>query len=353
MPLNKEAFIRYKVIDLMVRDSQKPYPSIEELIDGIANRLGKTFSKSCVQKDIKSMREDEALGFYAPIKHCKRKNGYYYTEEGYSIDRLDLSISDLKEIEKSLEWLNYFSQREVGTSFSDSINKVLLAYKDVFDQKSHHKKALFTESPVNQSGWKCLDRLYDACVNRLEVDIVHSESPKFMGDLRPVRFRPYVIKEFKGIWVLFGEELRSSGQLVLNSINLNNIYDLTVREVAFVETHNIDFEEYFASMYGVTTIGYGALRSVEKFQFKVNSLVVYELLQRPLNENQIIEKISKNEYLVTLEVRPTRDLMYWIRQFGSNVSWLNDNLKKWFDDQLDFDKTYGDLEERVDYLLGI
>lgn len=353
MPLNKEAFIRYKVIDLMVRDSQKPYPSIEELIEGIANRLGKTFSKSCVQKDIKSMREDEALGFYAPIKHCKRKNGYYYTEKGYSIDRLDLSISDLKEIEKSVEWLSHFSKREVGTSFSDSINKVLLAYKDVFDQKSHRRKVLFTESPIDQSGWEWLDRLYEACVNRMEVDIIHSESPKFMGELRPVRFRPYAIKEFKGVWILFGEECRSGGQSVLNSINLNNIYNLTVRDVAFLEKHSIDFEEYFTTMYGLTTEGYGALRLVEQFQLKVNSLVVYELLQRSLNENQIIEKITGNEYLVTLVVRPTRELIYWIRQFGSNVLWLSDNLQKWFDDQVEFDKVYGDLEQRVDYLLGI
>ena len=127
MPLNKEAFIRYKVIDIMVRNPQKPYPSIEELIDGITERLGKVFSKSCVQKDIKAMREDEALGFYSPIKHCKRNNGYYYTKEGYSIDRLDLNDSDLREIEKSLEWLSHFTNREVGTSFSESLNKVLIS----------------------------------------------------------------------------------------------------------------------------------------------------------------------------------------------------------------------------------
>ena len=40
MPINKSAYRRYKIIDRMVRDSLKRYPTMEELIAECNERLG-------------------------------------------------------------------------------------------------------------------------------------------------------------------------------------------------------------------------------------------------------------------------------------------------------------------------
>ena len=61
MPVNKEAFLRYRILDRMLKNKAKPYPSMDDLIDELEEKLGKSFSVSTIQKDIKSMKEDELL----------------------------------------------------------------------------------------------------------------------------------------------------------------------------------------------------------------------------------------------------------------------------------------------------
>ena len=51
---------------------------MEDFICEMEIKLGKEFSESTIQKDIKAMKQDELLGFLAPIKWSKREGGYYY-----------------------------------------------------------------------------------------------------------------------------------------------------------------------------------------------------------------------------------------------------------------------------------
>ena len=63
MPVNKEAFLRYRIIDRMFHNKSIPYPTMNDIIDELENKLGKSFSISTVQKDIKAMNID--------LKQCK------------------------------------------------------------------------------------------------------------------------------------------------------------------------------------------------------------------------------------------------------------------------------------------
>lgn len=73
MSLNKEALCRYKVIDACISSKRKPFPSIYELISACEDTIGKSFTISTIQKDIKALKEDEILGYLAPIKYSKSK----------------------------------------------------------------------------------------------------------------------------------------------------------------------------------------------------------------------------------------------------------------------------------------
>ena len=92
MPANKYALIRYRTIDRCLRNVARPFPSKEELRAACEEALygsdGDRISTSTLEKDLNAMRYDGALGYYAPIAYHRDERGYYYEEEGFSIDNL-------------------------------------------------------------------------------------------------------------------------------------------------------------------------------------------------------------------------------------------------------------------------
>ena len=72
MPISKSAYRRYKIIDLIIRNTSKPYPSIEDIQDACLDKLDFFPSENTIEKDIKNMKLPEPDGFDAPIKYCRK-----------------------------------------------------------------------------------------------------------------------------------------------------------------------------------------------------------------------------------------------------------------------------------------
>ena len=124
MSFNKEAYIRYIIIDTCLTDKQNPYPKMDTLIEACTEKLGKEFSISAIQKDIKTMKEDEVLGFLAPIKYSKSHNGYYYADANYSIRKISLQDSEIEALKTATEMLSVFSGSRVSENFSQAVDKI-------------------------------------------------------------------------------------------------------------------------------------------------------------------------------------------------------------------------------------
>ena len=54
MPQNRDAYTRYRMIDVRLR--RKPYPHLEDLIDYVSEGLDKPVSKRTLQLDLQEMR---------------------------------------------------------------------------------------------------------------------------------------------------------------------------------------------------------------------------------------------------------------------------------------------------------
>lgn len=65
MPLNKSAFIRYRIIDGCLTNSMRRYPSMADILDKIEAQLGSGISASMFSKDLQQMKSI----FNAPIRY--------------------------------------------------------------------------------------------------------------------------------------------------------------------------------------------------------------------------------------------------------------------------------------------
>ena len=108
MPVNKNALLRYKIIDRSLRNRFRRW-TIEDLVDEVSDALyemegiRKGISLRTIQNDIQIMRSDR-LGYNAPIEVYDQKY-YRYADPNYSITELPLTAEDFSLITKAVQML--------------------------------------------------------------------------------------------------------------------------------------------------------------------------------------------------------------------------------------------------------
>src|SRR5690554_7027219 len=112
MATNKSALIRYKTIDLCLRNRYRKW-MLEDLIKKVSEALyefeGITtgVSKRTIQADIQFMRSDK-LGYNAPIIVENRKY-YTYSDENYSITQSPIKEEDVDKMKGIVSLLKQFN----------------------------------------------------------------------------------------------------------------------------------------------------------------------------------------------------------------------------------------------------
>ena len=108
MPISKNPYKRYRIIDGMLR--RRFCPSKREIMEKLSQE-GYPISERCFENDLEALRSKMNL----PVEYDRYQNGYYYTDENA---RLDVVFTD-DEIE--LIWLavSNFNQAEDLVALSE------------------------------------------------------------------------------------------------------------------------------------------------------------------------------------------------------------------------------------------
>ena len=143
MPANKYALLRYRIIDKCIRNKYRPYPSKEDLRqaceDALYNSLDERISDSTIEKDLFAMRNEEGLGYMAPIKYSRELNGYFYTDPEYSINDIPLNEEDIDAIKFAALTLSQFKSISVFSHLGYwTFGRQLFLQKSIKVQKLMH-----------------------------------------------------------------------------------------------------------------------------------------------------------------------------------------------------------------------
>lgn len=240
MPINKEAYKRYKVIDACIGNKYKPFPSMDDLIQACEKNLDISPSPSTIQKDIQAMKEDEPNGFGAPIKFSKSRNGYYYSNQEFSIRKIPLTDADIEALKTATDMLSNFTGIRVGENLNHAIEKILTSFQEQFPEGNSKRKIIQTDSPPSHKGFEHFELLFKSAKDKIPVAFVHYsyKNRKFNS----VIVHPILLKEFQNHWYLVGfseyhKELRTFG--------LDRIYEPLLLKKTFIESKAKVNEEYF------------------------------------------------------------------------------------------------------------
>ena len=199
MPHIKNALIRYRIIDRMLRNKYKTYPSKADLREACEEALygesyGDNICDSTIEKDMFAMKMDHD----APIKYSKSNAGYYYLDPDFSINDIPLSEDELSSIRFAVNTLQQFREVPFFQQFGSAIDKIVDRVAIGSDPSSDVNQYVGFESASSIGGSEFLSRLLAAIREKQVVSFMYQS---FISDLaKQCKGLPLYLKEYRNRW---------------------------------------------------------------------------------------------------------------------------------------------------------
>ena len=315
MPANKYALLRYRIIDRLISSKSKPFPTKEELKEACEESLygsfGDRISDSTIEKDLYAMRNEGELGYYAPIKYNKQNNGYFYEEEGYSINEIPLQEEDLGAIKFAAQTLYQFKDIEIFQQFGSAIERIFDKIKTSPEGKEiKEEKFIQFEQSISDSGSEYLGPIIEAIKSKKKTEITYLSFKK--NKTKSYILDPYLLKEYKGRWYVISWSDDRTDYL---TFSLDRIQKIKLLKEKFEEVRGFDPDRFFKHSIGITELDGIPVR----IRLKFSTLQGKYIKSRPIHHSQVIIKESSEEVLVEIFALQTIELVQLILSYGDNV----------------------------------
>lgn len=308
MPLNRDAYSRYRLIDLRLR--KKPYPTLEQLIDYLSDNLDKKISKRTVQLDLQEMRYSQALNFNAPIIYDKRERTYRYTDPEFSISNLPVSPDELHGLEFAISILDQFKHLPAIKEFEEAIQRIASTVKINKEARGEADYIQF-EKPFVIKGVEFIEPILKAISERRVIKFTYQKHGS--DEISENLLEPYLIKEAKNFWYVIGKRTNKKEQKIL-TFALDRIQDIQLTDETFSGSE-IDKKNFFKNVVGVS-LGEGQTEKVVLSFLPVQGKYIKTV---PIHHSQQVIKENKNELRIMLEVVLNHELKMQLLSYGSNV----------------------------------
>lgn len=329
MPANKYALLRYRIIDRCLTNRMRPHPTKEDLRraceEGLYGSEGERISISTIEKDLWAMRNENELGYHAPIVYNAEHRGYEYEDPDYSISGLHLQEQDLQALRFATLTLLQFRDMPVFQQYQSAIGRIFDRVHATAPGQNVDQHIQFEQAPQTL-GTEHIAALMSAIS---EQRVVRFTYRKFVADGDPQEsercIEPHLMKEYRNRWYLIG---KPEGAAEVKTFALDRMADVTLDAARFVRDPEFDADRYFKDTIGITSGSEG----VQEFRWAAAPLLSHYLDSQPIHATQRhidVEPPHAGWTCYAMDVHPTYELNQWILGFGAEVhplgpeSWVN------------------------------
>lgn len=241
MPVNKNAFIRYKYLDRLLSDRHHFYDinDLTEKVNDMMERDGLAMSvvRRTIEKDLLAM---QLAPFCAPIDFEKKngKNVYRYTDPTFSIFSQELSREERNLLREVLSTIGQFDGLDNFTWLDN--------FKIGLGLEERRQIISFSNNPYLRNS-NMLGTLFDNISN----EVVISLSYHTFNDatIRSIDYHPYLLKQYNDRWFLLGAADSDKKILTFALDRIDKVVPLPERK--YIPCPD-DLAERFEDIVGVT-----------------------------------------------------------------------------------------------------
>ncbi|MDZ4668365.1 MAG: WYL domain-containing protein [bacterium] len=314
MATNKNALIRYKVLDNCFRNPGRRY-FIGDLIDECEKVLveidpeSNGISRRQIFEDIAFMESKEGWEIELTKLRDGKKVYYHYADTNFSINNMPLNEVEINQLKAAVDILSQFK----GMPQFEWVNELVPKLKQGI--ASDEASATIMEFDSNQylKGIEHLGPLYNAIFYKKTLSISYrpfeNETPF------EIVIHPYFLKQYNNRWFLFGynpEKNKYDWNLAIDRI-------VSIKEIKGKYHNNttIDWQEYFEDIIGVTKpIDAGVENVVLHFTGKTGNYME----TKPLHGSQKPKWLDDQTLEVKLQLIINYELERLILSYADSVS---------------------------------
>jgi predicted DNA-binding transcriptional regulator YafY len=325
MATNKNALIRYKVLDRCFRNPGRRY-FIDDLIEECNLALQAIdpesggISRRQVLEDIAFMESTDGWSVDLKRERDGRRVFFRYMDLSFSINNMPLNEVDLNNLKSAVDILSQFKGMPQFEWMHELVPK--LQQGAVSDPKK-----IILEFDDNQylKGIERLGFLHNAILYKKVLNVVYH--PFDQEEPFDVVIHPYYLKQYNNRWFLFGynpEKEKYDWNLALD-----RIVEATEIKQKYQKNSVIDWTEYFEDMIGVTKPSDSVAEKVVLRFFKPTAMYIES---KPLHGSQRAKWVE-NVLEVSLTVILNYELERIILSYADTVTvispkGLKERLKK-------------------------
>jgi len=311
MATNKNAQIRYKILDNCFRNSGRRY-FVEDLISECNKKLleinpdSKGISRRQIFDDINFMESSEGW----EINLLKLKDGkrvyYRYADTSFSINNMPLNESDINRLQTALQTFSQFKGMPQFEWMYELLPKLKQGSADVYSPE-----IMEFENNQDLKGIEHIGVLYDAILYKKVLQIKYLQS--FKNEVQLI-IHPYYLKQYNKRWFLFGynpEKEKYDWNLALDRIlEINEIHKL------FIPNTEINWDEYFDDMIGVSKFNNDPL---EKITLHFYGKTAHYIETNPIHPYQIPRWLDPETLEINLNLFINFELERLILSYADSV----------------------------------
>ena len=272
MPVNKNAFIRYKYLDKLLSDRHHYYDinDLTEKVNDMMEReeLGMSVVRRTIEKDLLAL---QLAPFSAPIESLKKngKNIYRYSNSSFSLFSHELSREERNLLREVLSTIGQFDGLDNFQWLED--------FKIGLGLEERRQIISFSNNPYLKNS-NLLGTLFDNISNEVVVRLsYHTFSDE---TVRSIDFHPYLLKQYNDRWFLLGAA-DSDGKILTFALDrIDKVEPLPERKYI---PYPDDLAERFDDIVGVT---YYEDRPIEHIMFWVSDSSKNYIDTKPLHGSQ-------------------------------------------------------------------
>ena len=313
MPVNKNAMLRYQVLDRCFSDFKRKY-EIDDLLEQVNDALNDLYGTEVglrqIRDDIKYMRD--RVTYNAPIKAYQydgKKCYYRYEDRDFTIFNNELSVKEVNELRSTIEMLGKYR----GATGNAWLEEVISNLEYRFGVKANNVNVVAFEQNSQLKGIEFPSDLIDSAVNHMPLHVLYRT---YSGKEKSSIVHPYHLKQYNNRWFLFGlEESEKYGNHITN-MALDRIVSFShPTNVAFIPNTDINFSTRFKDIVGVTIPE--DRPNPEEVLLKFEPARFPYIVSKPIHSTQKV--IKEEEHTLSIFVRPNKELEARIFSFGQQV----------------------------------
>jgi predicted DNA-binding transcriptional regulator YafY len=308
MPVVKEARLREKVIDQILRNRNRKYTA-SEIRNEVNRRLGIDVSLATTYKDLEHIKLE-----YGAIIGRNGRNQLFYEEQDFSIEKAPLDEEDKKLLDMATTIFRVFSNSPIFGKFENTINKILTG--DVVSKVERNRMdCIQPEQNLSVIGQEYIEPILNAILERNAIEIEYQKAGQ---EIEIKIISPYVLKQVWQHWYLIGfDHLKTS---LTKNYSLDKILSVKVSKAPYYVDDKFDASQFFKYSYGIY---HNYDDKPEKIKLAFTEPYINQIMNYPLSPYQN-HSLSKDKKILTvhLELYESYEIVSEILKYGASVKVL-------------------------------